>query len=130
MSMETWAPEYPTIKPSRMVDLVQRMRAGHKCKCNTFYLVDASTETCSIFSVDLRFTDEEEAFRERVRRWLDQHLAGDFAVLRGRGGPGDEHAHIELRRAWEQFLARSGFTCLSWPREHGGAGLTLPEQVL
>jgi alkylation response protein AidB-like acyl-CoA dehydrogenase len=80
--------------------------------------------------VDLRFSDEEEAFRARVRRWLDQSLAGDFAPLRGRGGPGDEHAHFELRRAWEKHLARNGFTCLSWPREHGGAGLTLAEQVL
>jgi alkylation response protein AidB-like acyl-CoA dehydrogenase len=93
-------------------------------------LIDAPTETCSILGVDLRFTDEEEAFRERVRRWLDQHLAGDFALLRGRGGPGDEHAHFELRRAWERHLARAGFTCLSWPKDHGGAGLTLPEQVL
>jgi alkylation response protein AidB-like acyl-CoA dehydrogenase len=80
--------------------------------------------------VDLRFSDEEEAFRSRIRGWLAENLAGDFALLRGRGGPGDEHAHFELRRNWERHLARSGFTCLSWPREHGGAGLTLTEQVI
>jgi alkylation response protein AidB-like acyl-CoA dehydrogenase len=80
--------------------------------------------------VDLRFSDEEEAFRGRVRRWLDENLAGDFALLRGRGGPGDEHAHYDLRRAWERHLARAGFTCLSWPKEHGGAGLSLTEQVI
>jgi alkylation response protein AidB-like acyl-CoA dehydrogenase len=80
--------------------------------------------------VDLRFSDEEERFRVRVRSWIEQNLAGDFAVLRGRGGPGDEHAHFELRRAWERHLARAGFTCLSWPQEHGGAGMDLTQQVI
>jgi alkylation response protein AidB-like acyl-CoA dehydrogenase len=82
------------------------------------------------WDVDLRFSVEEEAFRGRVRAWIEENLRGDFGILRGRGGPGDEHAHFELRRAWERHLARSGFSCLSWPREHGGAGLTLTEQVI
>jgi alkylation response protein AidB-like acyl-CoA dehydrogenase len=66
--------------------------------------------------VDLRFSDEEEAFRARARAWLEENLAGDFAVLRGRGGPGDEEAHYDLRRAWELHLGRAGWSCLGWPR--------------
>jgi alkylation response protein AidB-like acyl-CoA dehydrogenase len=80
--------------------------------------------------VDLRFTPEEEAYRARVRAWLGETLVGDFAQLRGRGGPGDEDALFELRRAWEQKRARDGWLCLGWPRQYGGQGATLTEQVI
>jgi alkylation response protein AidB-like acyl-CoA dehydrogenase len=80
--------------------------------------------------VDLRFTDEEEAFRRQARAWLELHLAGEFAPLRGRGGPGDEEALFELRRAWERTLAAAGWNCLGWPRAQGGRGRTLVEQVI
>jgi alkylation response protein AidB-like acyl-CoA dehydrogenase len=82
--------------------------------------------------VDLRFSDDEEGFRRWVRGWLEENLAGEFVALRGRGGPGDEHAHPELRRAWERHLARAGFTCLGWPGEHRPTenAFTLTEQVL
>jgi alkylation response protein AidB-like acyl-CoA dehydrogenase len=80
--------------------------------------------------MDLRYSPEEEAFRARVRRWLEENLVGEFAALKGRGGPGDEEELVDLRRDWERHLARAGWTCLGWPREHGGAGLSLTEQVL
>jgi alkylation response protein AidB-like acyl-CoA dehydrogenase len=80
--------------------------------------------------VDLRFSAEDEAFRAEVRQWLDDHLAGEFASLRGRGGPGDEHADFEGRREWERALGRAGWTCVGWPREHGGRGAGLHQQVI
>ena len=80
--------------------------------------------------MDLRFSPEEEAFRSTVRTWLAEHLTGDFAPLLGRGGPADEHGMYELHRAWERVLAKGGWTCLSWPREHGGRGATVTEQVI
>jgi alkylation response protein AidB-like acyl-CoA dehydrogenase len=78
----------------------------------------------------LRFSDADEAFRRRVAEWLAVNLAGEFAPLRGRGGPGDESAFVEERRAFERALGRAGFTCLGWPREWGGRGATLTEQVI
>jgi alkylation response protein AidB-like acyl-CoA dehydrogenase len=80
--------------------------------------------------VDLRFSAEDEAFRAEVRQWLDDHLAGEFASLRGRGGPGDEHADFEGRQAWERALGRAGWTCVGWPKEHGGRGAGLHQQVI
>jgi alkylation response protein AidB-like acyl-CoA dehydrogenase len=70
------------------------------------------------------------AFREEVRTWLAENLVGDFADLRGRGGPGREHEMFEERRVWDQHLASAGWTCLGWPEEHGGRGLGLAEQVV
>lgn len=80
--------------------------------------------------MDLRFSDEDEAFRAEARTWLTEALKGEFAVVRGRGGPGDEHALFEERYAWEQHLGANGWTCVGWPAEHGGRGLSLHQQVI
>ncbi len=80
--------------------------------------------------MDLSFSAEDERFRDEVRTWLEEHLVGDFAKLRGRGGLGDMDAFVAERTAWEHELAAAGWTCLSWPREHGGRGATLYEQVI
>ena len=78
----------------------------------------------------LGFSDEDEAFRREFAEWIADHLTGEFAVLRGRGGPGDQHALLDERRAWERELARGGWTCVGWPREYGGRGATLMQQVV
>jgi alkylation response protein AidB-like acyl-CoA dehydrogenase len=80
--------------------------------------------------VDLRFSSEDEAFRTEARDWLVTQLEGEFAVVRHRGGPGDEHALFEERRAWEVALGAAGWTCLSWPREYGGRDVSLLQQVI
>ncbi|MFM9370423.1 acyl-CoA dehydrogenase family protein [Streptomyces sp. Da 82-17] len=70
-----------------------------------------------------------EEFRTEVRSWLRAHLTGEFAALRGRGGPGREHEAFAERLAWERHLAAHGWTCVGWPEEHGGRGATLEQQV-
>jgi alkylation response protein AidB-like acyl-CoA dehydrogenase len=80
--------------------------------------------------VDLRFTPEQEAFRAEARHWLTESLSGEFAPLVGRGGPGDEDEVFEGRLAWERKMGKDGWTCLSWPKEHGGRGASLVEQVI
>jgi len=80
--------------------------------------------------MDLAFSAEDEAFREEVRDWLETHLVGDFARLKGRGGLGDMDALVEERRAWERELVRGGWTCLAWPEAYGGRGATLHQEVI
>ncbi|GGU81714.1 acyl-CoA dehydrogenase [Streptomyces litmocidini] len=73
--------------------------------------------------------NDVEEFRREVRGWLSANLTGEFAALRGRGGPGREHeAHAE-RLAWERHMAAAGWTCVGWPEEYGGRGATLEQQV-
>ncbi len=73
---------------------------------------------------------ELEGFRAEARRWLSGSLTGEFAALVGRGGPGDEDALFDLRLAWERKMGSEGWACLGWPREHGGQGASLQEQVV
>lgn len=70
-----------------------------------------------------------EKFRSEFRTWLRSGLTGEFAALRGRGGPGREHEAFAERLAWERHMAAAGWTCVGWPQEYGGRGATLEEQV-
>ncbi|MFC5099385.1 hypothetical protein [Kibdelosporangium philippinense] len=38
-------------------------------------------------------------FRQQLRAWLADNLHGEFAKLRGVGGPGREHEQYESRRS-------------------------------
>jgi alkylation response protein AidB-like acyl-CoA dehydrogenase len=80
--------------------------------------------------VDLRESADDRTFRDEVRTFLEEGLGGDFAAVRGRGGPGDEHALFDERLAWERHLGAHGWTCVGWPKEHGGRGLSLRRHVV
>jgi hypothetical protein len=80
--------------------------------------------------VDLRESADDRSFRDEVRTFLEDSLGGDFAAVRGRGGPGDEHALFDERLAWERHLGGHGWTCVGWPKEHGGRGLSLRRHVV
>ncbi|UQE75558.1 acyl-CoA dehydrogenase family protein [Gordonia sp. PP30] len=74
--------------------------------------------------------DADAVFAAAVRRWLDDNLTGEFAHLRGRGGPGSEHEFFAERLAWDRHLAAAGWTCLGWPVAHGGRGATLAQRII
>ena len=72
---------------------------------------------------------EVQEFRAEVRDWLADNLVGEFAALKGLGAPGREDEAFDERRAWNQHLAAAGLTCLGWPVEHGGRGLSVAHRV-
>lgn len=74
-------------------------------------------------------TDDHD-FRELVRAWLHENVVGEFAELRGRGGPGDEDIGFEIRVEWEKVLGRAGWIGLGWPVEFGGRGATVDQQII
>jgi alkylation response protein AidB-like acyl-CoA dehydrogenase len=76
----------------------------------------------------MRSTDED--FRREIREWLADNLSGEFADLRGAGGPGREHESFERRLDWDRHLAKAGWTCVGWPLEHGGGGAGVARQVI
>lgn len=77
-----------------------------------------------------RFSEEDEAFRREIAGWLAEHLGGEFAHLRGRGGPGDEHSLVDERKAWERTLGAAGWIGIALPKSVGGRELSLTQQVI
>jgi alkylation response protein AidB-like acyl-CoA dehydrogenase len=71
----------------------------------------------------LDYTAEEEAFRQELRAWLAAHLPATRP-------PDDEDARREYQRAWQRELAGGGWVGIQWPREHGGRGATLKQQII
>jgi len=69
-------------------------------------------------------------FSREVADWLTDNLSGEFAPIKHRGGPGDEHVFVEERKAWEQRLAEGGWTCIGWPEAWGGKSATIEQQVI
>ena len=65
----------------------------------------------------------EAEFRMQVRTWLEANLP---AALRGRTA---RPPPAELM-PWYQTLSRKGWIAPHWPREYGGMGATLNEQII
>jgi alkylation response protein AidB-like acyl-CoA dehydrogenase len=80
--------------------------------------------------MQLSFSPEDEKFRHQVAVWLKDNLVGEFAKLKFRGGPGDEHMYSAERKVWEQKLAQGGWVGVGWAREFGGLGCSIEQQVI
>ena len=81
-------------------------------------------------AVDFTRTPTEEAFADEVRTWLEEHLVGGFADLRGRGGVGQEDVAPELLLEWERELASGRWLGIDYPVHLGGRDATLADQVI
>jgi alkylation response protein AidB-like acyl-CoA dehydrogenase len=70
-----------------------------------------------------RDSPAEAAFRTEVRTWLEANLP---AALRGRT---NRPPPAELM-PWYRTLSRKGWIAPHWPKEYGGMGATLNEQII
>ncbi len=72
------------------------------------------------------FTPEQEAFRQEVRAFLREALPPDWD-----GGIGtDEEEGFLGSREFMKKLAKRGWIAPAWPKEYGGAGMTIWEQAI
>jgi alkylation response protein AidB-like acyl-CoA dehydrogenase len=68
--------------------------------------------------MDLRFSPEEQSFREEVRAFVRAKLPEETRekVLQGREVSRDQ------MMGWHRLLAEHGWGAPTWPKEHGGTG--------
>ena len=77
--------------------------------------------------MDLTYPPEAEALRKEVRGWLEDNLPeGWFEPGFPLTGPAREAFNAD----WVRKLRQGGWICASWPKEYGGKGLSLIEQVV
>ncbi|MDP8957879.1 MAG: acyl-CoA dehydrogenase family protein [Actinomycetota bacterium] len=77
--------------------------------------------------MDLRDTARQGAFREEARAWLEENLPPDW---RDWTIPEASVERLEERAEWERRLAGEGWIGIYWPKEYGGRGATLSEQII
>jgi alkylation response protein AidB-like acyl-CoA dehydrogenase len=68
-----------------------------------------------------------EDFTEAARTWLQSNVPKQWKENRGSL---TEHESDEIRHEWDRQLHRGGFAGLSLPKEFGGQGLSLVEEVI
>jgi alkylation response protein AidB-like acyl-CoA dehydrogenase len=78
--------------------------------------------------VDFTLTQDQQAFRERVRAWLEANIPREWKSLGSTEVPRPE-AFAFLRR-WQAKLHEGGFIGVTWPKEYGGQGLTFMEEMI
>jgi alkylation response protein AidB-like acyl-CoA dehydrogenase len=74
--------------------------------------------------MDITFTAEEERFRAQARAWLEKHAP------RSEPGEHDLQTRREFDLAWQRKLYEAGYAGISWPKEYGGRGASLTEQLI
>ncbi len=78
--------------------------------------------------MDFTLTPDQQAFRERVRSWLETNIPAEWKALGSTEVPRAEA--YEQGRRWQRQLFDGGFIGVTWPREYGGQGLTFVEEMI
>jgi alkylation response protein AidB-like acyl-CoA dehydrogenase len=83
--------------------------------------------------MNLEDTPEEAAFRQEIRDFLKTDLPDRFrgtALAGGAGEGGDMRARFERMKEWRTKLSDKGWIAPAWPKEYGGAGLSVMQQFI
>lgn len=73
--------------------------------------------------MDLDYSQEDRQFRERVRVWLAENVPSE-----DRPTEGEAACRYDLE--WQRTLYDNGWAGISWPKEYGGCGLSLVQQII
>lgn len=78
--------------------------------------------------MDFSYPTDVERFRAELREWLSANLTDELIAARRPSGHND--VVFEKLRAWNRTMADAGWAAVSWPREYGGRGATVLEQLV
>jgi alkylation response protein AidB-like acyl-CoA dehydrogenase len=78
--------------------------------------------------VDLNLTSQETQFRDEVREWMAANVPKDW--VKRRNAEESMEARFAYLRDWQRIMFAAGWTGISWPKEYGGRGASLMEQVI
>jgi alkylation response protein AidB-like acyl-CoA dehydrogenase len=76
--------------------------------------------------MDLTYSDEDEAFRAELRAWLNAEVPAHGPPP----PPGDWPARRAYDTAWQRKLYDAGYAGIHWPKEFGGRGLPVTQQLV
>src|SRR5689334_8918206 len=76
--------------------------------------------------MDLNYSQEESAFRDEVRSWLNANLP---KALRDKVANYEELGRDDLL-GWHRILAKQGWVAPAWPKEFGGTGWNVVQRYI
>ncbi|MGH2829324.1 MAG: acyl-CoA dehydrogenase family protein, partial [Actinomycetota bacterium] len=79
--------------------------------------------------MDVALSPEEISFRDHVRAWIKDNLPDGWGTP-GYREPQTLDERFEFAKVWEHSLSKAGWAGLAWPKEYGGRGTTLVQQIV
>ena len=76
--------------------------------------------------MDLRFTADEQAFRDEVRAFIAANLPKDIRERMRLGYTPEKEDTIR----WQRILNKQGWAAYTWPKEYGGPGWTPVQRMM
>jgi alkylation response protein AidB-like acyl-CoA dehydrogenase len=76
--------------------------------------------------MDLNLNQEEIAFRDELRSWLAANVPADWDERR----EDSMQQRFDYLKRWQRKLYDGGWAGISWPKEYGGRGASLMQQVI
>src|SRR3954452_18733897 len=76
-------------------------------------------------SMNLTYTEEQNAFRREVRSWLKAHVPRRPLPSFDASREG-----FEVHRQWERVLDEGRWGMVTWPERYGGRGLDLIQWLI
>jgi alkylation response protein AidB-like acyl-CoA dehydrogenase len=76
--------------------------------------------------MDLNLSAEELKFRDELRAWLSANVPRDWDERREES----LEVRFDYLKRWQHKLYQGGWAGISWPKEYGGRGASLMEQVI
>lgn len=76
--------------------------------------------------MDLKLTADEVRFRDELRAWLGANVPADWDEKREES----LESRFEYLKTWQRKLYEAGWAGISWPKEYGGRGASLMQQVI
>ena len=79
--------------------------------------------------MDFQYSPEQEAYRAKVRAWLEANQPPKLDASDADSMGGDDRQWKRLKD-WHKTLYKGGWMGLTWPKEYGGQKATFIEQVI
>ena len=78
--------------------------------------------------MDFDYSQREEAFRQQLRSWLEEHPPDrydpdTFEII-------NQEERFQIKFDWQKKLHGAGWVGIHWPEEYGGRGATVMEQTI
>src|SRR5712671_1714531 len=81
--------------------------------------------------MDFKFSAEDEAFRSEFKSWLSANLPKAGKAEDGMDFMRESSADDwQKRLGWHKKMHAGGWVGISWPKEYGGRGATLTQQII
>src|SRR6185503_2942698 len=79
--------------------------------------------------MDFNLAPQEEQFRADIRAWLAQNLPEGWGTpaYKPPATPADQ---VAFARKWQRQLHDGGWAGITWPKEYGGRGTSIVEQLI